>query len=190
MARTKSPSKRPVKKQQQAPRKANTTDSQPRPDVQGWGADLDPSMRPAVPMERTPPRFLNVHWSEIEQQPVKIEVFHSVERPGITPVFGTSVPPKGVSGLIRRAAYKMTENDIRHWLLLLFADRVNMVEGIFEDLSRGHVPNIFAEMGLKSELKYNRSSFLSKIAVTAGIVGAASYFVLNRSRRQRTVAGQ
>src|SRR3712207_7304024 len=25
--------------------------------IQGWGADLDPADRPAVPMERTPPRL-------------------------------------------------------------------------------------------------------------------------------------
>jgi hypothetical protein len=33
--------------------------------IQGWGADLDPANRPAVPMERTPPR-LDVPWDAPE----------------------------------------------------------------------------------------------------------------------------
>ena len=35
-------------------------------------------------------------------------------------------------------------------------DRVNVVEGIIEDISHGHVPNIPREMGLASEWRYNR----------------------------------
>ncbi|HZH44723.1 MAG TPA: hypothetical protein VEY50_11640 [Lysobacter sp.] len=102
--------------------------------VHGWGADLDPTQRPAVPMERTPPRLDGVHWDEPEQQQQNVEVLRSVERPTITPVFGTSVPPSGLSGVIRRAAYRLSENDIRHWLMLMAADRVNVVEGVFDDV--------------------------------------------------------
>ena len=172
-------------KQQQAPPKENTTDAMARPDIEGWGADLDKANRPAVPMERTPPRFMNVHWTEIEQQPVKMKVFHSVERPGITPIFGTSSQPRGLSGVIRTLAYKSTENDIRHWLLLLFADRVDMVEGIIDDLKRGYVPNIFAEMGIKSEWKYNKAGLIRKVAITAGVIGLASYFLIGRRSRNQ-----
>ena len=39
----------------------------PPPNIQGWGADLDPAVRPAVPMERTPPRLDNVHWDAPSQ---------------------------------------------------------------------------------------------------------------------------
>ena len=103
-------------------------------EIEGWGADLDPKDRPAVPKERTPPRLENVPWDYPDQQPVRVEVFHSTERPGITPVFGTAVPPAGLSGAIRRRAYSHSENDLRHWLMLLAADRVNVVEGLFADV--------------------------------------------------------
>lgn len=193
MAQQKSSGKKQTKpkRQQQAPPKENTTNLETRPDIHGWGADLDPVNRPAVPMERTPPRFINPHWTEIEQQPIQIEVFHSPERPGVTPVFGTSAPPRGLSGILRRFSYKMTENDIRHWLILVAADRVDMLEGILEDLRKGHVPNIFAEMGLKAELKYNKVGFIKKVAVVAGALGVAGYFFMNRNRKSRaTLVGR
>lgn len=104
--------------------------------IPGWGADLDPANRPAVPKERMPPRLENVHWTQPDQQPPGVRVFHSTERPGITPVFGTSVPPSGLSGVIRKRAFRRSENDLRHWLMLMFADRVNVVEGLFEDLRK------------------------------------------------------
>lgn len=104
-----------------------------RSQVPGWGADLDRSKRPAVPMERTPPRLDNVHWDEPEQQAQTVEILQSIERPGITPVFGTSCPPSGLSGKIRRHAFTHSENDLRHWMMLLMADRVNVVEGLIDE---------------------------------------------------------
>lgn len=97
----------------------------------GWGADLDRSNRPGVPMERLPPQ---ADREAPEQQARTVEILHSTEREGITPVFGTSVPPRGLSGRIRRKAFRHSENDARHWLLLLMADRVNVVEGLVEDV--------------------------------------------------------
>lgn len=149
--------------------------------IPGWGADLDRKDRPAVPMERTPPRFIHAHGEKLPQQREDVEVFVSPERPGITPIFGTAQPPKGLSGMIRRAAYKMTENDLRHWLLLLLADRVNVVEGIGEDLARGHVPNVLGEMGIKSEWKHNPQGLVKKAAIATAVVGTA-YFLLRRRR--------
>ena len=104
--------------------------------IPGWGADLDPANRPAYPKERMPPRLDNVHWSQPEQQQSDVLVLHSTERPAITPVFGTSVPPSGLSGMLRKRAFRRSENDIRHWMMLLFADRVNVVEGMFSDLRK------------------------------------------------------
>ena len=155
---------------------------QPPPGVSGWGVDLDPADRPAYPMERTPPRLEGMHWHEPEQQPLTVEVLHSTERPGLTPVFGTGQPPSGVSGFVRRAAFKYSENDIRHWLMLLFADRVNVVEGVVDDLAHGHVPNVFAEMGWRAEWKHNRQGFIRKAVVT-GAVAATALYLLRRNRR-------
>ena len=104
--------------------------------ITGWGADLDPADRPAYPKERTPPRLENVHWDTPEQQMSDVLVLRSTERPDITPVFGTSVPPSGLSGVIRKRAFRRSENDVRHWLMLMFADRVNVVEGVVSDWRR------------------------------------------------------
>lgn len=100
-----------------------------RSQIPGWGADLRPEDRPAVPKERTPPRLEGLHWGDPpEPQPRTVEVLHSIERPGLTPVFGSSVPPRGLSGWLRRRAFRRSEGDLRHWLTLLLADRVDVVE--------------------------------------------------------------
>ncbi|MDB5776928.1 MAG: hypothetical protein JWP38_3061 [Herbaspirillum sp.] len=145
--------------------------------IQGWGADLDHKNRPAYPMERTPPRLEGAQRTQPVDQPVRSKVYHSVERPGITPIFGTSTPPSGLSGKIRDVAYKLSENDIRHWLLLLLADRVNVVEGIGQDLSSGHIPNIFSEMGAKAELRYNPAGLARKAAIASAVVGIGYYLI-------------
>jgi len=152
--------------------------------IKGWGADLERENRPAVPMERTPPRYTPADIPEPSPQPQRVEVLVSTERPGITQLFGTAQPPSGVSGLIRRAAYALTENDIRRWLLLLAADRVHVVEGVVEDLAQGHVPNILGEMGIKSEWQYNKAGLAKKVAI-AGAIGAAAYFLLKRGKEER-----
>ena len=150
--------------------------------IQGWGADLDRKNRPAVPMERMPAR---VHAHGVPpQQPRNMEVFVSPERPGLTPLFGTSAPPRGLSGAIRRFAYKLTENDIRHWLLLLVADRVNVVEGIGDDLAAGRVPNVFAEMGIKAEWQHNKTGLVKKVAVAGAVAGIAYYMISSRNNRR------
>jgi hypothetical protein len=120
----------------------------------GWGADLDPKNRPAVPMEKTPPHGTGAHWDEPERQIPRVKVFRSVEHKGLTPVFGTACPPKGLSGLIRKYAYKLSEEKKSHWLLLLFADRVDEFEGILSSLAKGRPHNPLAEMGLASEFKH------------------------------------
>jgi len=152
--------------------------------IQGWGADVDPKDRPAYPKEGHPPGGTGAHWDRPEQQVPRVRIFKSIERPEITRVFGTSTPPSGLSGTIRAAAYRLSESDLRHWLMLLFADRINVVEGIIADLSKGHVPNIFAEMGWKAEWKYNRPRAIAKIAIAAGIVSIAGFWLM--SRRPKT----
>jgi hypothetical protein len=85
--------------------------------------------------------------------------------------------------MIRAGAFRFSENDLRHWLMLLFADRVNVVEGIIEDLARGHVPNLFREMGGPAEWRYNRQGFLRKAAI-AGAVAAVLLYANSRRRRR------
>ena len=104
--------------------------------IPGWGVDLPRENRPAVPMERTPPR-LDVPWRDPPvQQAMSVEVLRSVERPEHSRTFGTRLPPKGLSGVIRRAAFRRSENDLRHWFLLVVADRVDVVAGMARDVVR------------------------------------------------------
>jgi hypothetical protein len=150
--------------------------------IAGWGADLDHANRPAYPKERTPPRLEGVHWDQPEQQATQVEVFCSTERPGITPVFGSTCPPRGLSGRMRRFAFRYSENDLRHWLLLLMADRVDVGEGLVEDLSRGRVPNLYAEMGGAAELRHNPMGAVRKAAVVAAVLGLV-YLRMRKRRR-------
>ncbi len=81
-------------------------------------------------------------WERPTQQPINVEILHSNERPNITAAFGTSTPPSGLSGMLRRFAFKYSESSYGHWLPLVLADRVGVVEGVLADLRHGHVPNI------------------------------------------------
>jgi hypothetical protein len=152
--------------------------------IKGWGADLDHKNRPGVPMERTPPRYTPAGMDTPPPQPQRVEVLVSNERPGITQLHGTAQPPAGLSGMLRRAAFKFSENDIRHWLILLGADRINVVEGIVDDIAHGHVPNILGEMGLKAEWQHNKAGLAKKVAI-AGAVGAAAYYLFKRNDDDR-----
>lgn len=148
--------------------------------IKGWGADLNPINRPGYPKERTPPRLEPLDWTTPEQQLQRVEILRSNERPDMTAVFGTGQPPSGVSGWIRRFAFRFSENDLRHWLLLLFADRVNVGEGVAQDISRGHLPRIYSEMGGRAELMHNPSGAAKKTLVL--IAGASVAYALLRRR--------
>ena len=153
--------------------------------IKGWGADLDPADRPAYPKERTPPRLEGVHWDQPEMQRQDMEVLVSPEYPSRPPLFGTGPAPTGLSGGLRRYAFGFSENDIRHWLFLLLADRINMGEGIISDLSSGHVPRIYAEMGGRAELKYNPMGAARKAAVLGAALALGYFFLRPRKRRMR-----
>ena len=127
-------------------------------------------------------RVADPHEGKLPQQPEDVEILVSTERPGITPIFGTVQPPKGLSGAIRRVAYKWSENDLRRWLLLIAADRVNVVEGIGEDLAQGKVPNVLAEMGIKSEWEHNRAGLVKKAVIAGAVVGTVAYLLRRRER--------
>jgi hypothetical protein len=89
-----------------------------------------------------------------------------------------------LSGAIRDFGYKFSEGRLARWLTLMFADRVNVVEDLVTDLAHGHVPNIPKEMGLRSELRYNREAFVRKTAITLGF--AAFLVVVWRARTRTT----
>lgn len=87
-----------------------------------------PADRPGVPMEAEPSAAPGAHWTEPARQPGADQAPHRVELEHATPVFGTAQPLHGLSGALRSRAYAIPEHFARHWLLLLVADRVDVVE--------------------------------------------------------------
>lgn len=151
-------------------------------DIIGWGIDADPKNNPTYPMKRyTGADHDRLNYDRAPQQTQNMEVLQSNERPAITRVFGTSVPPSGLSGILRRYAFRFSEGSAGHWMTLILADRVNVVEGLIDDLAHGHVPNVFAERGWTAEWKYNRSGLVKKMAVGA-VVTTALVLLLARKR--------
>jgi hypothetical protein len=151
--------------------------------IKGWGVDADPKNDPTYPMKlRNDGEHAGYSWERPPQQSITVEVLHSNERPDLTSVFGTSTPPSGASGALRRIAFRYSESSYGHWLPLMLADRVSVVEGVLDDLEQGHVPNIFAERGWKAEWKHERISLLRRILVRAVLVSAAvAYFSSRRA---------
>jgi hypothetical protein len=145
--------------------------------------DADPKNDPTYPMKnRNNGEHAGYSWERPPQQPIAIEVLHSNERPNVTSVFGTSAPPSGLSGVIRRIAFRYSESSYGHWLPLMLADRVSVVEGVLGDLKHGHVPNVFAERGWKAEWKHNRTSLVLRILVRVVLISAAvAYFSSRRA---------
>ncbi|TLM84687.1 hypothetical protein [Pseudarthrobacter sp. NamE5] len=133
--------------------------------IPGWGVDLDPADRPSFPREQ-PGIQTGAHWDFPERQPESRPREKSIEHAFVTPVFGTSTPPAGVSGAIRKYAYKYSEGRAAHWLLLIAADRVNAWEHHLRSLATLRPDNPVTETGVLSEPARHglRSRFGSKRA--------------------------
>jgi hypothetical protein len=137
--------------------------------IPGWGSDLDPQTRPGVPRDHAPEIGVEQLYPPFKRQPAEVLILKSTEHGQLPPVFGTTCPPRGLSGWIRRAAYTRSEGRLSRWLLLMFADRVDVVEGILVDLVHLRL-NPWREMGLGSELRYNRRQFFWKIALSIAFI--------------------
>jgi hypothetical protein len=96
--------------------------------VIGWGVDRRPEDRPGVPRQIDPPRRMGGAAPGGPEQQVVGEVNAIDERRPITPVYATANPPRGLSGLLRRAAYTIPPYKARRWMLLMFADRIDVFE--------------------------------------------------------------
>lgn len=121
-----------------------------RTQIPGWGADLDVADRPSYPREAE--LETGARWPEPEQQPELRPRERSLEHGRLTPVFGTTCPPRWVSGAVRRLAYRRySEGRAAHWLLLLAADRIDSVESQAEAIVRGRPDNLIKETGIAAE---------------------------------------
>jgi hypothetical protein len=153
--------------------------------INGWGVDADPTNEPTHPMKNyTGDDHQRLNWERPPLQQPTVEILHSNERPNLTAVFGTSTPPSGLSGAIRRFAFRFSESEYGHWLPLLLADRVNVVEGIIEDIAHGHVPNIFAEKGWKADWKHNKTGLIQNVAILAAVTTAAVLFLSRNTEKK------
>lgn len=171
-----------------------------RSNIVGWGVDLDPENRPAVPKERFDPAATGAHWDFPERQPERYPRprERSVEHRFLTPVFGTSCPLRGLSGMIRRYAYTFSEGRMAHWTLLVLADRVDVAESRLLALAQGRPDNVIAETGIRAEI--NRHGWSSRIGqrradvvhqpldaarfVVPGLLAVGAFFLVTRARRR------
>ncbi len=137
------------------PQKPPTAESSDhlRARIPGWGVDLDPRDRPAVPRLQFDPNLSGAHWNFPERQPQKWPRERSIEHKFLTPVFGTSCPPKGLSGMMRRLAYnRYSEGRAAHWLILIAADRVDALESAVASFVTLRPDNPVTETGVLSEI--------------------------------------
>lgn len=141
--------------------------------IPGWGIDADPSNMPNHPIKHyTGADHQRLNYERPPQQPVTVELLKSIERPTPSAVFGTVSPPEGISGSIRRYAFKYSESTYMHWVPLVLADRIDVIRGVIDDIKSGHFPNIIKEKGWYAEWKYNRKGMIKNI-----LIGTAIAFV-------------
>jgi hypothetical protein len=157
--------------------------------IRGWGVDANPDNDPTYPIRHLEDQQTRgMTWTRPAQQSPDVEILRSIEHNRLPAVMGTSTPPSGLSGMIRRYAFRRSESDWWHWLLLMGADRLNVVEGVIDDLGKGKVPNIPAEMGARAEWQHNKKGAVAKVAVVSALVLATTMFL--RSKRSPNDEGR
>lgn len=151
--------------------------------IPGWGMDADPENEPTYPIKNwTGDDHNRINYERSEQQQDTVEILISNERPAITRVYGNTAPPSGLSGMIRRYAFKNSEDRYRHWIPLILADRVNVIEGLVEDALHGHLPNMFKERGWKVEMQHNPKKMIAKLTIGSLLVTAGITWLIRRQK--------
>jgi hypothetical protein len=189
----------------QKPSTAETSDEL-RARIPGWGADLDPRSRPAVPRLQPQTDQIAADPPMPARQPENWPRERSIEHATLTPVFGTSCPPHGLSGVIRRYSYrKYSEGRAAHWLLLLLADRVDSTASTFGSFVTAHPDNPMTETGAlaefthhglrsrvgkkRTDVKHQWMDPLIVLAPWAARIGGAA-LILTALRRRRRPTGR
>jgi len=96
-------------------------------EVPEQAVDADKARRPGNPMEQEPAPIANAHWLKPDQQPAVSGLLVDPNRK-LTATFGTQHPPRGLSGVLRRAAYRLPDYRVRRWAMLILADRIDALE--------------------------------------------------------------
>lgn len=169
-----------------APEKTAANERFDTSQIKGWGVDIDPDNDLTYPYrDRSRDPGLRSDWERPALQSEGPEILQSVEHLRRPAVFGTASPPRGVSGMIRRAAFRWSESNWIHWLLLMGADRIDVFEGVAEDVGRGIVPNIPAEMGARAEWRHNKKGFAIKATLLVAASGGLLFWLSSRGRKRR-----
>lgn len=150
--------------------------------IPGWGIDANPDNDPQYPMRSNPTEQHKgfESWQRPTQQEETVEVLHSIERPNLTAVFGTTCPPRGLSGMIRRWAFKSSENMYAHWLPLVLADRIDAFEAFFMDLVRLRFPNYVKEKGWPALWKHDKKMFIKRVGPAIAIVASGIVWLVGK----------
>ncbi len=90
-----------------------------------WGVDRDRARRPGVPMMRAPQPWPHTRFPPARQQGEPSAPMHGRPNKTMPPVFGTAVPLHGLSGAVRRLAYRYPDHAPAHWVLKMLGDRVD-----------------------------------------------------------------
>ena len=147
--------------------------------IKGWAIDADPEDEPNYPYKiYNGDDHKRLNWDRPTQQEESVELLQSTEHLRTPAVFGTVAPPAGLSGAIRRQAFKYSESMLRHWLMLIFADRVDVVEGLISDVVKGKLPRIKKERGFDALTEFNKPLLMRRAAFRGAIYGAVIGFVI------------
>lgn len=102
-----------------------------RNQIVGWGVDAARENRPGSPMELEPPRKMGQPPYDVPEE----QAGAGPHRPSVkaktrplTPVYGTVVPGRALSGVLRKLAYRLPESRRRRWMMLMISDRIDVLE--------------------------------------------------------------
>jgi hypothetical protein len=155
--------------------------------IKGWGIDADPQNDPTYPMrDRSKEDHKGYDWDRPTLQEVNEEILHSNERPNVSAVFGTSVPLSGLSGMIRRFAFRYSENSYLHWLPLLLADRINVLEGMMSDLGHGRFFTMIKEKAWGTLWQHDKKMFFRRVGPALAMVSAGIAWLVTRNVATKT----
>jgi hypothetical protein len=146
--------------------------------IKGWAIDADPENEPNYPYKiYTGDDHKRLNWDRPPLQEKTVEILQSTEHERTPATFGTVAPPKGVSGAIRKQAFGYSENMLRHWLMLIFADRVDVVEGVISDLSHGKIPAWWKERGFEALWEHDKKLLMKRAMIRTLFYSAAAGFL-------------
>ena len=167
--------------------------------IPGWGLDTDEIHRHTAD-EREDFGDTGAHWSFPDRQPDDSDRERSIEHKMLTPVYGTAQPLHGLSGVIRRFAYRnFSETRNTRWLILLLGDRVDAAGAHFQSSLTARPDNPITQTAILSEPRYRplrsrfgrgrldlRHTWMDPLIVAGPWIAAGAVLVLGARRIGRT----